>query len=271
MGSDEEEEPDLSLVSTYVPVLVAVFKATCLVVFAEMLAFAGVHSSVKLVSLCAILYLDYNRLRQAKFERASGYMFFFSIAIYMREQEPVACHSLFGVLSWVADIAWAVSASTWGALSCLGMKTCIPFHGIVLSTSLFCSAHVMGTCGAFSFVELLLRVLVHLLMCAIMFFGKRHIQNLDRNQYTKSIPFICSHVLIVSVYIVLPSFMICACVFFILTRRLRGTEACDRPPAVACRLTEAHACAEKRVEGKSEEQERLCMQLRAAMAQSDAV
>ena len=57
MGSEDDEEPDLMLVSTYVPVLLTLLKATCLVVFSEMLEYLEVHNGVKLIAHCAVLYI----------------------------------------------------------------------------------------------------------------------------------------------------------------------------------------------------------------------
>lgn len=293
MASDDDDEPDLMLVSTYIPVLISLLKATCLVIFSEMLTFIDVQKSVKFVAHCAILNIDFNRMRQDKFERACGFLFFVAISIYLREQEPVFCQSLFSMMTWVADTAWAILASTWTMLNFIGMNGCIPFYGIVLCSALFASAHVLGCCVSFSALELIVRCFVFIIMCSVMFFGKRSVRNLDRNLYTKSIPFMCSHVLVVSVYIMIPSFLIMICGFLFITYRSgdRGmaAQSFSQPCTSTCNGASAHSGGAAHGGGHSQvgvpanvdiqnqtgmhnlrmnesDEHRLCLQLRAAIA-----
>ena len=172
-------------------------------------------------------------------------------------------------MSWVADTAWAILASTWTSLNFLGMNAFVPFYCIIITSVLFSCAHVLGVCSPFPAVELIVRSYLFVCMCAIMFFGKRCVVNLERNVYTRSIPFICAHVLLVSLYILVPSFMVCSFAFFFVSYRTRASECAlptHRGPQPASQPAAQPAAQPYSPAAHDPEEQRLVMQLRAAMA-----
>jgi hypothetical protein len=260
------------LVSTYAPVVLAIVKSSVFVLLAQVLVSLAVPIAVRFVVICAVMYLDFNKVRQDKFERASGFLFLVGMSMYLQQEDPVACPSIFEITSQLVDVAWAVLSSTWIVVSCLGMKAHVPFHGVVCMASVFACMHILGSCAVFPFVEFVIRINLYLLMCSIMFFGKRWIPNLERNGYARSISFVCSHMLVASVYIILPSFFICFCAFFTLAYKSRSQEfapdvrleSCDPKPP-----TRYEAPLPTSEQADHEEQNRLSKQLRAALAQTE--
>ena len=75
MGTEQDDEPDLMLVSTYAPVVLAVLKTTLFLASMQLLEYLSLALNLQTVIVCVILYLDYNKTRQDKFERASGFLF----------------------------------------------------------------------------------------------------------------------------------------------------------------------------------------------------
>jgi hypothetical protein len=248
MGTDEGDEPDLALVSTYVPVVFALARTTAAVACGEVLAFLGLHVAVRLVVFATVLYLDMTcvdaaRLRGTdnmhRFERASGGLLVVTLVMFLRWEvqvdTPAGCGALAGLAVNALDALWAVCASTWCALACLGLHARLQPHVLVLVVGAFATGHVVVVCDVGAGSELLVRAYVYEALCAVMFFGRRYVLNLERNLYLRSVPFACAHVLLVSLYIVVPSVVITACLFGSLMYRQPKTPVADsvvRPKAV---------------------------------------
>jgi hypothetical protein len=231
MGSEDTDEPDLALVSTYVPVVVALVRMTGAVVVAEAFAYAELHTSVRLVLWSVALYLDASRLRErdSRYERASGGLFLLALLDALRWQEAAPpCGMLNGMTGNVLDVMWAVCASTWCALACMGRHAGTPLYALVLAAGAFACGHVLTVCEHFFGGELLVRAYVYEIMCAVMIFGRRYVPNTERNLYLRSVPFACVHVLLVNVFVVVPSVLICVCLYAFLAYR---TIAHSAPPA----------------------------------------
>ena len=267
MGTEQDDEPDLMLVSTYAPVVLAVLKTTLFLASMQLLEYLSLALNLQTVIVCVVLYLDYNKTRQDKFERASGFLFFVALSVHLKLTAPDACTAMFAVMSRVVALIWAVASSSWVVLSCSGIKTPVPLTGLVLATSALAGVHLLGDCSSFVLFETVLRVLIFLLMCSVMFFGKRYIPSLERNSYVRSISFVCSHVLSVDVYIMLPSFVICVFCFFMLAYRSGSSEHAAESRLESCEATAMPAAHAFKVD--SDEQFILSNQVRAALAQSD--
>lgn len=171
---------------------------------------------------------------------------------------PDSCGALAGVAGSVLDTLWAVCASTWCALACLGMHASMSLHALVLGAGAFACGHVMVVCDVSGNGELLVRAYVYELMCAVMFFGKRYVPNVERNVYLRSVPFACAHVLLVSLYIVVPSMLICTCLYATLAYRNTQNSAQTAPPPPATQ----HYARPGKTPAVADEQ--LLMQLKAA-------
>lgn len=259
MASDDDDEPDLMLVSTYFPVILATLKSAALVVGSETLQHVGVPVNVKVIAYVLSCYIDMNRQRTARFDRACGYTVACALALSMRDMhQPNACDGWTKTVELAVDSAWAVASSTWGTLACLGLQT-LSNDVLVWGCSTMLAVHVALACTHMSTVELLLRVLFYMSMCAVMFFAKRQLRTLDRNAYMRGIPFVCSHMLVVGVYIAVPSLAVCMSLFVWSTYSFKECNSCESPEVkqVRCEPTSVNR-------GLSEEQ-RLVLQLRHAM------
>lgn len=220
MASDDEDEPDLMLVFTYFPVIIATFKACALVVLGEGLRHVRVSVSVRGIVYVLLCYIDVNRQRRERFERACGYTIICAIAVTLRDMQEIGvCDGLTKTTEMVLDSAWAVASSTWGTLACMGLLA-VSINGLVVCVAAMLVVHVCLACTVMTMVELLMRVIFYMSMCAVMFFAKRQLRTVDRNAYMRSIPFVCSHVLVVGVYVAVPSLAVCMSLFAWSTYRL---------------------------------------------------
>lgn len=213
MASEDDEEPDLMLVSTYFPVIVAMLKASALVALSEVLSHVNVSLSVRAITYALFCYMDVNRVRAERFERACGFLLICAAAVMLRDMRiDRTCDGWSRSIELILDSAWAVASSTWGSLVCLGMLS-LPVNVLVAGVSGMAAGHEVLTCSVMSIGELLSRVYCYMSMCAVMFFAKRQVRSLDRNSYMRSIPFVCSHVLVVGVYVAVPSLAVCMSLF----------------------------------------------------------
>ena len=170
----------------------------------------------------------------------------------------------------ILDSVWAVASSTWGSLVCLGMLS-LPVNVLVAGVSAMAAAHEVLTCSVMSVGELLSRVFCYMSMCAVMFFAKRQVRSLDRNSYMRSIPFVCSHVLVVGVYVAVPSLAVCMSLFAWSTYRTdvprvdADARREFRAVASADRASDTRASADHTGDRSRCEDTRLLLQLRQAM------
>jgi hypothetical protein len=271
MASEEDDEPDLMLVSTYFPVIIAMFKGSALVSLSEIMSHFNVSLSVRSITYALLCYMDFNRVRVERFERACGFVLIFATAVMLRDmQGEGACDGWSRSIELIVDSLWAIASSTWGALVCLGMLS-LPVNVLVVGVSVMAAAHKVLTCSVISVAELLSRVFCYVSMCAVMFFAKRQVRSLDRNSYMRGIPFVCSHVLVVGVYVAVPSLAVCMSLFAWSTyrtdlsrvdvdmrREFRGMACMDR-------VNDSRTNADNVVERTQSEDTRLLLQLRQAM------
>lgn len=258
MASDDDDEPDLMLVSSYFPVIVAVLKSMSITIMSDLFRHVSVPVRVRMITYAVICYMDVNRVRTERFERACGFSIMCTAALVLRDlHTSMECDGWSKTMELILDSIWAVTSSTWGALVCLGLLT-IPVSALVVWVAVMTSAHVMLTCTVMSTGELLSRMVCYMCMCAVMFFAKRKLKGVDRNAYMRSISFSCLHVLVVGVYVAVPSLAVCMSVFIWSMYKDLESFACVD---VDCKNITCSADTEK----AQCEDMRLVMQLRQAM------
>lgn len=280
MSSFDNQEPDMMLVSSYIPVFIMMLKSSGVVMVSYILNVAGLREKIKLLAFSTIAYIDIHRRLQGgidrsaerSVERACGFLVFVLAAALLNVSEsealfqtPYACQLSFNAMSWLAGLLWAIMSTSVCCLCLFNVTTNISLVHVLLSSCVLLSLHISSVCADMPTLELLFRTLTFVCMCSMMFFAKRFTNKLDRNLYMSVIPFLCAHVLFVKLEIAVPSLLawtgLIAWVFY------RNQPHCGDGPSLPRRTATA---TDSHFEPDEEAPEitKLMSQLRAAKAQT---
>ena len=209
MGAEDTASFDFALVSTYVPIFFAIFKAWILCISAHFLILLGVKNLVILCWLCWLVYVDLSRLYSTGFDKTLGHLMIIAIAIYIQlRMNEEASTGENNFMLWVCEVFWSVSNSF--QIGCCLLKISITFPQFFIACSNFAMLcmHVQLHVAYTKLVFICLRVTTFILVVAALHFVTPWLKLAEKMPFNRNIKFLSMHFLFVHIFCVLGSLLV---------------------------------------------------------------
>lgn len=208
MGAEDNISFDFALVSTYVPVFFAIFKALVMCTSAYFLIFVGVKHLVVLCWLCWLVFIDLNRLYATGFDKTLGHLLIIAMGIFIQIQVHEDTFDDNNVLLWMTDVFWSVINSF--QIGCCLLQISITFPQFLIAFcnfSMLC-IHVQLHNTYTNLIFTCLRVSLFILVVAALHFVTPWLRLAAKMQFDRNIKFLSMHLLFVHMFCVFGSLLV---------------------------------------------------------------
>lgn len=198
-ADDRSGDPNLYLVTTYAPLFALLFRACLLLMSWDVMRQLVFDHALLCAVLASVVYLD-AMLWHGTYERGSGCLLVFALALQTHTPPIQACSELHDTMHWASDLLWAALSMLQVAGTVLKINLHLPTHTFKIGVcAAFFVAHTWLACSVFPTSEWLWRMVCYFFACAIVFFGSRarHLA-----------PHACMHFLFVHPFVLVASFAI---------------------------------------------------------------
>jgi hypothetical protein len=202
---------DFSLVSTYFPVIILIFRST---IFVSVMFW--IATSIKLtlqgifiITVCAV-YIDSICMHEQNFDRACGHLCVcaLSFVTQMVTQEQRSCSNSQTVIIFSCDLLWSACASVEAILRSTRTHKDSQHMLKIVTCCIFASTRVILNCNALGLFEALLRTFLYNILCAVVMFCSTLLPYSNGILQCNAVAFLCGHIAFVNLYAVLASFVL---------------------------------------------------------------
>jgi len=210
MGAEDTVSFDFALVSTYVPVFFAIFKALMLCISGLFSIFMGVKNLVILCWLCWLVYIDLSRLYPTGFDKTLGHLMIIAMAVFIQihvhlDEETIDENSL---LLWLCEVFWSVFNSFQIGCCLLQISITFPQFLIAFWNFAMLCVHVQLHNTYTNLIFTCLRVSMFILVVAALHFVTPWLKLAGKMQFDRNIKFLSMHLLFVHMFCVFGSLLV---------------------------------------------------------------